>query len=206
MKYSCLVVCFLTLVLGGASRADQLEALVSEGSISYYRYFVTQKLLDEHLIKDCQILTFPPFSPPSALVLGKGKNGLSSYIIQRRFKNRKLWEELSQKLVDNKKDYFHSASVALILDGLNTEIEKIKKPISKEDAEAISSLCEDMILKPPSSADKRPTLDGVKVYLTTYVESGVQVKKYQGSDLNEINQLREKVLRLLKGAGGSSPN
>lgn len=202
MKYNCLVVCFLMLVLGGGSRADQLEALVYEGSISYYRYFVTQKLLEEHLIKDCQILTFPPFSAPNTLVLSKGKNGRSFYIVQREFKNRKLWEELSQKLVDNKIDYFDSASVALILDGLNTEIEKLQKPISKKYAEEISSLCADMISKPSSSVDKRPSFDGVKVYLTRYVENGIQVKKYQGSDLNEINQLKEKLLRLLEDSGG----
>lgn len=203
MKYNGLVVLFLTLFLCEVSRSNQLETLVYEGSISYYRYFLMQKLLDDHLIKDCQILTFPPFYPPSVLVLSKEKNGRSFYIVQRGFKNTKLWEELSKKLVDNKKDYFDSADVALILDGLNAEVEEIRTRISKQEAKEIHALCKNMISKLPSRIDKNPSFDGVRVYMTTYVQSGVQVKKYQGSDLHEIDQLKKTMLGLLKGSGGS---
>ena len=131
------------------------------------------------------------------MFLSKAKSDFSYQIVLRKFRNNKLWQEFSQELAENNKDYYDAVSVAPIFLRLNSEVEELSASISRSDAEEIEALCKNLSSL-SQDADLGQHFDGVKVYVTAYGGDSLQTRRYQEPNLKTVNDLKDKMKQFLK--------
>lgn len=190
---------FFLIALGSFSslvKALKTEIVAYDSADSYYRYFVTKKLLVDSQAKFCQVLTYPSFGTPSVYLVGKDKELSKPFVVQRMFQNDKLWHEFSKKIVDEKKDYFDDSSVISVLEQLNTDVLQKRVEISEEQSKIFNQRCEELTLS--DSVEIPPSFDGTTTYVTFYVQNGYKVNMFEDPKFEKLILLKKQFSNLFK--------
>lgn len=165
--------------------------------VSYYRLFVTKKLIDGHQRRWCQILNFPPFDTPSVIFIGESKTSSNQIIVYREFENKRMWIELSEKITKNKLDYLNDFHQFKVLNTLNSSVSERIKIVDSKKTKVIIEQCEILLSEESIVVAEPAYFDGDSIYLTHYNEKNYQTKKILLGDKDKIRKINKELMFLI---------
>lgn len=160
---------------------------------SYFKVFVSERLLGSHPKRYCQFVEFPAFQSPSAIFIYYSSD-INSYTLVHRSFVRLIWNDLVEGAQAKKIDPFVNYNQAIILEELSPEITERIVPLTEEASSRLLGLCDEILSDAKFGSALSRSFDGDHLYFyhnkgSRYV-SGAVDQSNKGSVYSLYNRLK----------------